>query len=263
MRKAATVIYSTYAALMFCITLIIAFPFIVIASFFGRIVGGNAIMTINYIWSHTWLILVGVRHQNILKNTIDFNQPYVYVLNHGSYIDGALLLPTIGLHWFRPLGKYELTKTPLFGYIYSKVVVTVDRSSKTNRAGSITKLKALLKKNISVLIFPEGTFNTSPTEPLKEFYNGAFRIAKETQTPIQPIILLDNTKRWHHSGFFTMSPGRSRSVYLPTIPLATIQNLSEEDLKTHTYNLMEKSLNYLNNGNNPQELHIYLQNKTS
>ncbi len=39
------------------------------------------------------------------------------------------------------------------------------------------------------MVFPEGTFNMT-TEPLKEFYDGAFRVAIETQTPVKPVLFL-------------------------------------------------------------------------
>ncbi len=83
----------------------------------------------------------------------------------------------------------------------------------SNRARSVIKLKAVLKKNISVVIAPEGTFNMTD-KPLKEFYDGAFRIAIETQTPIKPILFLDAYDRLNYKSIFSFTPGRSRAVYL-------------------------------------------------
>jgi 1-acyl-sn-glycerol-3-phosphate acyltransferase len=36
-------------------------------------------------------------------------------------------------------------------------------------------------------------------KPLKEFYDGAFRIAIETGTPIKPVLLLNTYERMHYS----------------------------------------------------------------
>ena len=47
------------------------------------------------------------------------------------------------------------------------------------------------------MVFPEGTFNMT-TQPLKEFYDGAFRVAIETQTPVKPVLFLDAYSRMHY-----------------------------------------------------------------
>jgi 1-acyl-sn-glycerol-3-phosphate acyltransferase len=39
-------------------------------------------------------------------------------------------------------------------------------------------------------MFPEGTFNET-NAPLKDFYDGAFRIAIETKTAVKPVLFLD------------------------------------------------------------------------
>src|SRR5690606_24017645 len=95
-------------------------------------------------------------------------------------------------------------------------IVTVDRSSIQNRAESIRILKSILSKGISVVVFPEGTFNMT-NKPLKEFYDGAFRLAIETQTPIKPVLFLDTYSRMHYNSIFAMTPGKSRIVYLDEI----------------------------------------------
>jgi len=46
---------------------------------------------------------------------------------------------------FRALGKSEMTKIPLFGFIYRNAVVTVERGSAENRAKSVETLKSILR----------------------------------------------------------------------------------------------------------------------
>jgi 1-acyl-sn-glycerol-3-phosphate acyltransferase len=89
----------------------------------------------------------------------------------------------------RILGKYEMVKVPVFGWIYRAAVILVDRRDSETRSRSVRALKSALKHHISIFIFPEGTFNETPA-PLKEFYDGAFRIAIETKSPIKPILLV-------------------------------------------------------------------------
>jgi 1-acyl-sn-glycerol-3-phosphate acyltransferase len=54
-------------------------------------------------------------------------------------------------------------------------------------------MKSVLAKGLDMLIYPEGTRNKT-SEPLKSFYDGAFKLAIETNTPIIPVVLL-NTKK--------------------------------------------------------------------
>ena len=91
------------------------------------------------------------------------------------------------------------------------------------------------------MVFPEGTFNMT-TQPLKEFYDGAFRVAIETQTPIKPVLFLDAYRRMPYESLFLMSPGRSRILYLDEIPVAGYTLADTEKLKDEVYAIMEKKL---------------------
>jgi 1-acyl-sn-glycerol-3-phosphate acyltransferase len=134
-----------------------------------------------------------------------------------------------------------MSKIPVFGFIYRKAIVPVDRRSAENRVLSIHILKSIIGKGISVLLFPEGTYNDTK-QPLKEFYNGAFRIAIETQTPLKPVLLLDSYERMHYQKIFSLNPGRCRIVYLDEIPVSGLTIRDTERLKEKTYEIMEKKL---------------------
>ena len=56
----------------------------------------------------------------------------------------------------RVLGKSELQRFPVFGWIYRAAVILVDRDSAEKRARSVRALKAALRRGISIFIFPEG-----------------------------------------------------------------------------------------------------------
>jgi 1-acyl-sn-glycerol-3-phosphate acyltransferase len=129
-------------------------------------------------------------------------------------------------------------RVPVFGFIYRKAIVTVDRSSPENRQQSISILKRIIKRGISVVVFPEGTFNTTG-KPLKDFYDGAFRVAVETQTPVKPVLFLDAFERMNYRSIFSLTPGRCRIVYLDEIP---VEGLEVPELKEKVYAVMEKTL---------------------
>ena len=233
-------IYVIYAILVFILTLLIIFPFVLIASLFGKITGGNMIYRICMLWGDCWMALVGIFHRNIYEAPHDKKKQYIFVANHISYLDGPVLVKTIRQP-LRALGKVEMDKIPLFGFIYSYAVVKVDRSDPENRAKSIRTLKSVLSKGISIIIFPEGTFNMTP-EPLKNFYDGAFRIAIETQTPIKPVLFLDACARMHYRSVFSLNPGRSRSVFLEAIPVEGLTADDIPELKQAVFAAMEAKL---------------------
>jgi 1-acyl-sn-glycerol-3-phosphate acyltransferase len=141
----------------------------------------------------------------------------------------------------RPLGKAEIAKVPVFGFIYRNTIVTVDRSSAENRARSVKQLMSTLAKGVSVLVFPEGTFNETG-RPLKDFYDGAFRIAIETGSAIQPVLMLDTWSRMHPRSIFSLRPGRSRTVFLEPIPVAGYGLGQVGELKRLVYQRMEEGL---------------------
>jgi 1-acyl-sn-glycerol-3-phosphate acyltransferase len=141
----------------------------------------------------------------------------------------------------RALGRIELSRTPVFGFIYRSVVVIVDRSSQEHRAKSVRNLKSILGKGVSIIVMPEGTFNTTG-KPLKEFYDGAFRVAIETQTTLKPFLLLDAYDRMHYRHLFSLKPGRSRAIFLEEVPVDSLSMSDLPDLKQKVFDLMEKKL---------------------
>jgi 1-acyl-sn-glycerol-3-phosphate acyltransferase len=233
-------LYSIYAAVTFIAVMFVVFPFAIISSFFGRIKGGNMVMRLCMLWADLWFFLVFIWHKKIYEAPHDKSKSYIFVSNHISYLDAAII-PKAYRQPIRPLGKVEMSKVPVFGFIYRNAIVTVDRSSAANRANSVRILKSLINKGISVLVFPEGTFNMT-TQPLKDFYDGAFRVAIETQTPVKPVLFLDAYRRMPYESLFSMSPGRNRIVYLDEIQVTGYTLSDVALLKEEVFALMERKL---------------------
>lgn len=233
-------LYCIYAFILFVAIMLLLFPFVIVASFFGRIRGGNAIFGLCMIWADLWFPLIFIFPRRSFETQHDQSKPYIFVINHSSLLDAALL-PKAFRQPVRPLGKVEMSKIPLFGFIYRKAIVTVDRNDATNRARSIRILKSIISKGISVLFFPEGTYNETNL-PLKSFYSGAFRVAIETQTPLKPVLFLDTYNRMHHQNIFSLTPGKCRIVFLDEIPVTGLRVSDTEDLKWKVYEIMERKL---------------------
>ncbi|MFI5186515.1 MAG: lysophospholipid acyltransferase family protein [Chitinophagales bacterium] len=233
-------IYCIYAMILFVMIMLILFPFVIMASFFGRIRGGNAIFKICIVWADLWFPLVFIFPKRLFETGHDKAKQYIFVTNHISLLDAAIL-PKAFRQPVRPLGKVEISKIPVFGFIYRKAIVTVDRSDPMNRAQSIRILKSIIGKGISVLFFPEGTYNETH-QPLKEFYNGAFRVAIETQTPVKPVLFLDSYARMHYQKVFSLNPGKCRIIFLNEIPVDGLTVNETENLKEKVFAIMERKL---------------------
>lgn len=236
-KKFTGAIYSIYAFTVFIALMFLLLPFVVLASFFGKVKGGNMIYHICRLWADIALVLWGMHHRNIYEAPVVKHHAVIFVFNHISYMDIPFMMKTFRPQPIRILGKAEMAKIPIFGYIYKEAVVLVDRESEEGRLKSVHEMKNVLSKNISIVIAPEGTFNMTH-KPLKEFYNGAFKIATETNTPIQPVLFLDAYDRLNYNSIFSLTPGRSRAVFLPEI----LPGNDMLELKQKVYDTMEAGL---------------------
>ena len=233
-------VYCVYALLTFIVIMFLVFPLVMLSLLFGKIRGGNIIYQLCRYWAIVWYFLSGLKHKEIYETPHDRNKQYIFVCNHISYMD----IPPIVLIAHQPmriLGKYEMIKVPVFGWIYKAAVILVDRRDSETRSRSVRALKSALKHHISIFIFPEGTFNETK-DPLKEFYDGAFRIAIETETPIKPVLLVDTLDRLHYRGVFELTPGINRVVYLEEVPVTGLTIKDIQSLKQKVYTLMESGL---------------------
>jgi 1-acyl-sn-glycerol-3-phosphate acyltransferase len=240
MKKIPRYLYVVWACGWFIFFMLIVFPFVFVASFWGKIKGGNFVYRLLQLWADFWFPIAGIRTRMIYEEKREKSKQYVFVSNHISYLDAAFIIDAIRQP-FRPLGKIEIQGVPIFGFIYKVVVVVVDRSSPENRSKSIRELKDVIKKGISILIFPEGTFNET-RNPLKECYDGAFRLAIETQTPIKPVLFIDTYDRMRYHELMTMNPGKCRAVFLHTIPVEGLTLKELPQLKQQVLTVMETKL---------------------
>lgn len=234
------IIYCIYAIILFIVMMFIVLVLVFLCTLLGKVRGGNAMYVVMNGWARAWCFCIGMWHKEIYEAPVDKTKQYIFVANHISYMD--IPAAVLSIHQpLRILGKEEMVKYPVFGIIYRLAAISVDRSSAEGRARSVRALKAALAKHISIFIFPEGTFNETG-EPLKSFYDGAFRIAIETGTPIKPILFLDTHQRMHYRGFLELMPGITRTVYLPDVPVEGYTIRQVKELKEKVYGIMEEGL---------------------
>jgi len=237
-RKILQPFYTAYVFITFLISIILAFPFFLLISIGNNVTSRRILWYITHYWSRAWLWLIGMPVKKIGR--FPSSGRYVIVANHISYMDTIVIFAAVP-HPFRPLGKKEMSKVPLFGFIYKQLVLMVDRSSANSRAKSMRLMWRALKHEASIIIFPEGTFNETG-QPLKSFYNGAFRLSVNTQTPVLPILFPDTVHRWHYSAWWKVWPGINRAVYMPPVAVAGMDLKQTHVLKEQVYAIMEEEI---------------------
>lgn len=116
----------------------------------------------------------------------DPRRPYVVVANHQSFVDILLISH---LPWeMKWLSKEAFFKYPLVGWLMRMAGdIKLVRGQQDSVAAALDACRDRLSKRVSVMIFPEGTRSTDGE--LREFKNGAFRLAIETGTAILPLAL--------------------------------------------------------------------------
>lgn len=193
----------------------------------------------SYRYARVWGLLNGVSYHISGKENLDTSSTYVICVNHRGIADLFILPASLKGVNYRPLSKKELGDIPIIGFLFRKALVMIDRTSAESRKAGVEILKKLMRdEGVSPLIFPEGTRNRTD-KPLKDFYDGAFRIAIEAQVPIMPVLLL-NVDKVSPQGTFLLSPGRLYGKFLPPVSTIGLTLDDVEILKQQVFDLMWK-----------------------
>ena len=196
---------------------------------------GNISFNFLKLWAWTFSKLNFIPYRIHGKENITPGKAYIYISNHTSYLDipgVCLTVPT----QIRMLAKKELLSLPVLGWIIQHASVMVDRSSNESRIKSMDRLKEVLSRGISILIFPEGTQNRSG-KPLQPFYDGAFRIAIETQRPLLPMVIVGAGKLMPPKKA-SVKPGKINITIHPEIPTTGLKISDLSTLKAKAAEVM-------------------------
>ena len=167
-------VFAFWAALIFVPTLLIAVIPIWLTNFMKEPGGTEVFRKISKAWMTFFLYVIGCPLKIKGRNNFTKGETYVVVCNHNSFMDIPLTTPFIpGAN--KTIAKAELAKLPLFGTIYKRGSILVDRKSDKSRKESFVKMKDVLAQGLHMCTYPEGTRNKS-NEPLRSFHDGAFRL---------------------------------------------------------------------------------------
>ena len=138
------------------------------------------------LWCFGMFYGMGFRYEQIklTEKKIDKNRQYVFISNHTSIMD--VMLPCILMphHPLCYVGKKELEKIPVFGLVYRRICVMVDRSSAKSRADVYRRCAERMEEGESIVIFPEGGVAEDTSIILDNFKDGAFTLASKHHAPL-------------------------------------------------------------------------------
>lgn len=234
LRSILSKLYIAWVLLVFTAFMILFLPGFLIPPIFGQ----RAVVVTHFFikcWSRIYSVLNFIPYDIRNREKIKRGKSYIFVSNHTSFMDIPALVVTIKGQ-FRALAKKELLKIPIFGWIAQIMCVVVDRSSNESRRKSMDNLKRILGMGISVLVFPEGTQNRTK-EILQPFYDGAFRVAVETQQPIIPIVVLGAGEIMPPGKAF-IKPGKITVIIGDEIPTDGLTLNDVKDLRDKLHGIM-------------------------
>lgn len=139
-----------------------------------------------------------IENRNILKNPdsteedhgiILPNEPVIWAPNHG-FKDDALATVLAAYRnayfLFGSLPQFYNTFDGITAWLNGAVLV--NRKNKESKKSSIARCERVIDLGTDLIIFPEGVWNKSPNSLSLKLWPGAYRIAKEKNIKIVPVI---------------------------------------------------------------------------
>lgn len=225
------VLISIFATLFVGVLLVLPFSFnpkhFRIAYFFERI------------WAKVIFFGSGLSLKKHDFQKINAAHPYVVIANHTSMMD-IMLMFILNEKPMVFVGKRELLNLPVFGYIFKRLNITVDRSNPGSRIQVFREAKKCIAEGKSICIFPEGGV---PDEEifLKEFLEGPFAIAIMNKVSLITMTFCGMKKILPYA-YFRGKPGRVDVFLNQILDTERLNKNHIEEVKETSYELIYKTL---------------------
>ncbi len=235
-------IYKLYLGILFSVTALLFYPFLAFTTtrekYHKAAFKGFAVWSIIFRIFALWPFKINHPEKQLPKG------PFIIVANHASYAD-IFIIPSLFMnqpHLF--LGKSEILSYPLIRTYFKNYNIPVFRENKLKAAKSLVLARKKLQNGWSLIIFPEGGIPDHIRPNMLPFKDGAFRLAKETNTPILPVTFVNNYQLFTDPTDLLGScrPGFSKVVFHPVIDVEEVKEKSVEELKEKSFKLINGEL---------------------
>ncbi|MEO5890436.1 MAG: lysophospholipid acyltransferase family protein [Ferruginibacter sp.] len=234
-------IWGAWAVVSFVITFLVIF----IPSMMSYLIPGNRgqdyFIWVSRCWMRIWLYMVGCPLSVKGRENFKAGETYVIVYNHNALLDVPLSAPFVP-GGNKTIAKASFAKVPIFGWFYKRGSVLVDRNDNRSRLKSFEDMRNVLRSNLHMCIYPEGTRNRTQ-EPLKPFYDGAFKLAVDTKKEVIPCVIFGTKEAIPIDKGVYLLPTRLRMHFLPPV---SSQGMKSTVLKNKVFEIMKE--HYLSGG---------------
>ncbi len=159
------------------------------------------------------------------EENVDPHKKYVILLNHNAMMDVPMLyLLPLDFRW---VSKRQVFMIPFFGQLLVlHGDIPIERGNPA-KAMKLVMQRGLrwLGRGVSISIFPEGT--RSKTGEIGRFKSGAFRLAREAQVEILPVVLDGTGKLLSKNGM--LSP--TGVIKIKALPPVSVERVVNSDIK--------------------------------
>jgi len=234
MKRLTNRLFTLYVGLVFILTMSLVLLPVWIAGVWQEPRRTDFVIRMLRAWMAIFLPMAGVRLRIRGREHFEAGRNYIVVCNHNSLMDVPVSTPGIpGPN--KTIAKVEMARIPLFGIIYRRGSVLVDRHSEKSRRDSYAAMRRVLEQGMHMCIYPEGTRNLTG-KPLKSFHDGAFRLACETGKPIIPALVFGTSRILPSHPPMTFHPGPVELHFLPPVEAGPGQDPAA--LKEKVFNTM-------------------------
>ena len=233
-KEVAGRIFALWALLIFIITMLVVVPGMWAIGLVKEPKRTSIFRKISKAWMSIFFALAGCSLKVKGKENFKEGETYIVICNHNSFMDVPVTTPFIP-RANKTIAKIELSKIPVFGLIYKRGSILVDRNNKDSRRESFKKMKEVIAMGMHMCIYPEGTRNKTNL-PLKSFHDGAFKLAIDTKKSLLPAIIFNTKKILPTHKIFFFWPSKMELHFLPDIEIKNLD--TAESLKETAFNLM-------------------------
>ncbi len=179
-------------------------------------------------WAPPLLYLAGAKLQVSGLHNVCRGQPQVFVSNHQSMMDIAVVFRVLpeNLHFVM---KKELLYAPFVGFFaWATGMIFVDRKNSKAAVASLQRVGRLVREGRTIMAFPEGT--RSRGQGVLPFKKGVFVSAIAAQVPVVPLAI-EGADRVLPSSSFAVRPGVIRVNIGAPIPTAGLAEADKDALR--------------------------------
>lgn len=235
-------IHTYWGVFVFGILFIVLFPFLLIPILFPTEFYLTGI--INRWWARLMFIFIFVPFEVEERARLDRKGKYIFCANHFSYLD----IPAMGLNPVNAIfvGKNDMEKVPLFGFMYRKLHITVNRENLRSRGNTMIASMKAIDEGKSLVIFPEGGMLTKEAPLMLPFKDGAFRTAIEKKIPIVPVTIPFNWKILADQNPMKLKWGKVKVIFHEPIETKELRITDVGLLKARTFQVIDLELKKTN-----------------